>query len=55
MKPGAYARFERMHIERILQQIPDKRDAAKCLGIGLSSLYRKIEEHGLGGIGPLQE
>jgi DNA-binding NtrC family response regulator len=44
----AYARFERMHIERILAETPDKRDAARRLGIGLSSLYRKIEEHGLG-------
>jgi DNA-binding NtrC family response regulator len=44
----AYARFEKMHLEKILSESPDKRDAAKRLGIGLSSLYRKIEEHGLG-------
>ena len=34
---------EKAHIERILRQTPDKRDAAKRMGIGLSSLYRKIE------------
>ena len=34
---------EKTHIERILKQTPDKREAAKRLGIGLSSLYRKIE------------
>jgi DNA-binding NtrC family response regulator len=40
----AVRRFERRHIERILQQIPDKREAARRLGMGLSSLYRKIGE-----------
>ena len=44
---GAYERFEKAHIERILLQTPDKRQAAKRLGIGLSSLYRKIEEHSI--------
>ena len=34
---------EKTQIERILKQTPDKREAAKRLGIGLSSLYRKIE------------
>jgi len=34
---------EKTHIERILKQTPDKREACKRLGIGLSSLYRKIE------------
>ena len=34
---------EKTHLERILKQTPDKREAAKRLGIGLSSLYRKIE------------
>jgi transcriptional regulator with PAS, ATPase and Fis domain len=43
----AYQEFEKSHIQRILQQTPDKRQAAKRLGIGLSSLYRKIEEHQL--------
>jgi DNA-binding NtrC family response regulator len=40
----ALARFEKQHIERILRQTPDKREAAQRLGIGLSSLYRKIAE-----------
>jgi DNA-binding NtrC family response regulator len=40
----AVKRFERMHIERILKQTPDKKEAAKRLNIGLSSLYRMIEE-----------
>jgi DNA-binding NtrC family response regulator len=43
----AVKRFERLHIERMLRLVPDKRDAAKRLGIGLSSLYRKIEQLGL--------
>jgi DNA-binding NtrC family response regulator len=43
----ALARFERLHIERILRQTPDKKEAAKRLGIGLSSLYRKIEVLGI--------
>jgi DNA-binding NtrC family response regulator len=40
----ALARFEKQHIERILRQTPDKREAAQRLDIGLSSLYRKIAE-----------
>ena len=44
----ATARFEKLHIERILRQVADKREAAKRLGIGLSSLYRKIEQYGIG-------
>ncbi|HKB04390.1 MAG TPA: sigma-54 dependent transcriptional regulator [Gemmataceae bacterium] len=40
----AMKRFERRHIERILRQTTDKKEAAKRLGIGLSSLYRKIDE-----------
>jgi transcriptional regulator with PAS, ATPase and Fis domain len=43
----ATERFERLHIERVLRQTPDKREAAKRLGIGLSSLYRKIETLGV--------
>ena len=43
----AVRRFERRHVERILQQTPDKKEAAHRLGIGLSSLYRKIEELGM--------
>jgi DNA-binding NtrC family response regulator len=30
-----------------LDQFPDKREAAKRLKLGLSSLYRKIEELGI--------
>ena len=44
---SAVERFEKMHIERILRLWPDKKDAAKRLGIGLSSLYRKIEQYGI--------
>lgn len=43
----AVKRFERQHIERILRQISDKREAARRLGMGLSSLYRKITELGI--------
>ena len=43
----AVRRFERQHIERILQQTPDKKEAARRLGMGLSSLYRKITELGI--------
>ncbi len=41
---AAAALFEKQHIERILRQTPDKEEAARRLGIGLSSLYRKIAE-----------
>ena len=44
----AVRRFERLHIERILRQTPDKKEAAKRLGMGLSSLYRRIGELGIG-------
>jgi DNA-binding NtrC family response regulator len=43
----AVRRFERQHIERILRQSPDKKEAARRLGMGLSSLYRKIAELGI--------
>lgn len=43
----AVRRFERQHIQRILQQTPDKKEAARRLGMGLSSLYRKIEQLGI--------
>ncbi len=46
---SAVERFEKLHIERMLRTSPDKRDAARRLGIGLSSLYRKIEQYGIGG------
>jgi transcriptional regulator with PAS, ATPase and Fis domain len=45
----AAARFEKLHIERILRLTADKREAARRLGIGLSSLYRKIEQLGIVG------
>jgi len=45
----AVKRFERIHIERILRQTLDKKEAATRLKIGLSSLYRKIEQLGLHG------
>jgi DNA-binding NtrC family response regulator len=40
----AVRRFERIHIERILRQTADKREAARRLNVGLSSLYRRISE-----------
>lgn len=43
----AVRRFERLHIERILRQTPDKKEAARRLGMGVSSLYRKIAELGI--------
>jgi transcriptional regulator with PAS, ATPase and Fis domain len=43
----AVDRFKRLHIERLLRQVPDKREAAKRLNIGLSSLYRMIAELGI--------
>ena len=48
----AVERFEKLHIERVLRQTADKREAAKRLDIGVSSLYRKIEHYGIGGEGP---
>ena len=41
---SALRHYERLHIARVLRQWPDKREAAKRLKLGLSSLYRKIEE-----------
>jgi DNA-binding NtrC family response regulator len=42
---SAVAEFERRHITRILDRCGgDKREAARKLGMGLSSLYRKLEE-----------
>jgi DNA-binding NtrC family response regulator len=43
----AVKRFEKQHIERILRQTPDKKEAARRLGMGLSSLYRRIAELGI--------
>jgi DNA-binding NtrC family response regulator len=37
--------YERHHIQRVLKDcVDDKREAARRLGLGLSSLYRKLEE-----------
>jgi DNA-binding NtrC family response regulator len=44
---SALRHYERLHILRVLEQCPDKREAAKRLKLGLSSLYRKIEELGI--------
>jgi transcriptional regulator with PAS, ATPase and Fis domain len=44
---SAVRRYEKQHIERILQRVPDKKEAARVLGMGLSSLYRKIAELGI--------
>ncbi len=43
----ALRHYEKLHISRVLRQWPDKREAAKRLRLGLSSLYRKIEELGI--------
>ncbi len=43
----ALRHYERLHIIRVLRQWPDKREAARRLKLGLSSLYRKIEELGI--------
>lgn len=43
----ATRRFERQHIEKILRRFPDKKEAARRLNVGLSSLYRKIAELGI--------
>lgn len=43
----AVKRFEKQHIERILRQSPDKKEAARRLEMGLSSLYRRIAELGI--------
>jgi DNA-binding NtrC family response regulator len=43
----AVRRFEKLHIERILRRCPDKKEAARRLNVGLSSLYRRIAELGI--------
>ena len=44
---SALRRNEAQHIRQVLERCgEDKREAAKRLGLGLSSLYRKIEEIG---------
>lgn len=43
---AALDRFERRHIRQVLDRSQgDKREAARRLGLGLSSLYRKLEDH----------
>lgn len=44
---SALRHYEKLHIQRVLKECPDKRAAAKRLKLGLSSLYRKIEELGI--------
>jgi DNA-binding NtrC family response regulator len=45
----ALDRFERAHVRRVLDLCGgDKREAARRLGLGLSSLYRKLDESGAG-------
>ena len=44
----AVSRFEKQHIERVLRKTSDKETAARLLGMGLSSLYRKIAKLGIG-------
>ncbi len=40
--------YEMHHIQRVLRECgDDKREAARRLGLGLSSLYRKLEELGI--------
>jgi two-component system response regulator PilR (NtrC family) len=45
---AAMREYERQHILRVLAKFPDDKSAtAEALGIGLSSLYRKMEELGI--------
>ncbi len=44
---AAVMRFEKRHIQRILNIYPDKKEAAKRLDMALSSLYRRISELGI--------
>jgi two-component system response regulator PilR (NtrC family) len=51
LKEAIYA-YEKIHIENVLRRVGgDKRKAAASLGLGLSSLYRKIEELDIGNNG----
>jgi DNA-binding NtrC family response regulator len=43
----AVKRFQKQHIERILRQTPDKKETARRLNVGLSSLYRYIADLGI--------
>jgi len=43
------ASVEKLHIQRVLNHTKgNKTEAAKLLNIGLTTLYRKIDEYGLG-------
>jgi DNA-binding NtrC family response regulator len=45
---AAVREYERHHIQRVLKDCgEDKREASRRLGMGLSSLYRKLEELGI--------
>jgi DNA-binding NtrC family response regulator len=45
---AATREFERQHISKVLTSLnDDKASTAQALGIGLSSLYRKMEELGI--------
>jgi DNA-binding NtrC family response regulator len=45
---AAVREYERLHIHKVLRDCgDDKREAARRLGLGLSSLYRKLEELGV--------
>ncbi|KAA2240987.1 sigma-54-dependent Fis family transcriptional regulator [Chitinophaga agrisoli] len=45
------ASVERLHIQRVLQYTKgNKAQAAKLLNIGIATLYRKIEEYGIGAL-----
>jgi DNA-binding NtrC family response regulator len=47
-KPSEAVRcFERQQIERVQRRVPDKKEAARLLGVGVSSLYRRIAELGI--------
>lgn len=43
----AVSQFEKAHITKMLRNISDKKEAARRLGLAISSLYRKIEELGI--------
>jgi len=47
LSPDDCRRFEKLHVERIMRRTPDKKEAARKLGMGLSSLYRRIAELGI--------
>ncbi|MHC4187698.1 MAG: helix-turn-helix domain-containing protein, partial [Planctomycetota bacterium] len=45
---GAVKAYEKQYIYKVLNKYDwDKTEAAKALGVGLSSLYRKVDELGI--------